>query len=76
MASQGVRLIAAGTFIGLVTASSGARAVSAVLFQALPADPLSLLTVGLLLAVIAGVATCVPALPATNVQLMDALRHE
>jgi predicted permease len=76
MASQGVHLIAAGTFIGLVTAFFGASAVSAALFQVRPTDPLSLLAVALLLAVIAGVATCVPALRATNVQPMDALRHE
>jgi len=76
MASQGVGLIAAGTFIGLVTALFGARAVSAVLFQVRPTDPLSFLTVALLLAVIAGVATCIPALRATSVQPMDALRRE
>jgi len=50
--------------------------VSAVLFQVRPTDPLSFLTVALLLAVIAGVATCIPALRATSVQPMDALRRE
>ena len=62
--------------MGLVTALFGARALSAVLFQVRPMDPLSFLIVALLLGAIAGIATCVPALRAANVQPMDALRHE
>jgi putative ABC transport system permease protein len=74
--AQGLRMIAAGTFLGLLIAAMCSRILSSLLFGVRPTDPLSFASVGLLLAVIAGVATWIPARRAINVEPMQALRHE
>ncbi|MBV9342128.1 MAG: FtsX-like permease family protein, partial [Acidobacteria bacterium] len=76
MGMQGLRIIAAGTLIGLLIAIVGTRALSNLLFGVSPDDPLSFASVCLLLAIVAGLATLVPAHRAMNVQPSQALRHE
>ncbi len=78
--SQGARQFAVGATLGLgltlliATVMSQAIAQSAFLFEVSPRDPLTYLSVAVLLAVVAFVATLVPALRATRVDPMVALR--
>jgi ABC-type lipoprotein release transport system permease subunit len=53
-----------------------ARVLKGMLFSIGPYDPLSFLTVALLLAIVALAATLIPARSAMNVDPMAALRHE
>jgi predicted permease len=76
MSMQGLRLMAAGTLVGLLIAAVGSRALGSLLFGVQPNDPLSFATVCLLLAIVAGLATCVPAYRAMKVEPSEALRHE
>ena len=76
MGMQGLRMIAAGTLAGLCIAAIGSHALSSLLFGVRPNDPLSFASVCLLLAVVAGIATWVPACQAMKVEPSQALRHE
>jgi putative ABC transport system permease protein len=76
MSMQGLRMIAAGTLVGLVIAVVGSRALSSLLFGVRPDDPLSFASVCLLLAIVACLATWVPACRAMKVEPSQALRHE
>ena len=73
---QGLRMITAGTLAGLCIAAIGSHALSSLLFGVRPNDPLSFASVCLLLAVVAGIATWVPACQAMKVEPSQALRHE
>jgi len=73
---QGLRMIAAGTLVGLVIALVGSRVLSTLLFGVRPEDPLSFGSVCLLLAVVAGIATWIPASRAMKVEPSRALRHD
>jgi putative ABC transport system permease protein len=73
---QGGRLIAIGGLVGLGTALALARVLKGMLFSIGPYDPLSFMSVALLLAVVALAATLIPARSAMNVDPMVALRHE
>ena len=76
MGMQGLRMIAAGTLVGLAIALVGSRAMGTLLFGVRPDDPLSFASVCLLLAVVAGLATWVPASRAMKVEPSQALRHD
>jgi predicted permease len=76
MSMQGLRMIAAGTLVGLVIAVVGSRALSSLLFGVRPDDPLSFASVCFLLAIVACLATWVPACRAMKVEPSQALRHE
>ena len=76
MGMQGLRMIAAGTLAGLVIAVAGSRALSSLLFGVRPDDPISFASVCVLLAIVAGLATCIPACRAMKVEPVEALRHE
>ena len=76
MSVQGLRMIAAGTLVGLVIAVVGSRALSSLLFGVRPDDPLSFASVCLLLGIVACLATWVPAARAMKVEPSQALRHE
>ena len=76
MGLQGLRIIAAGTLAGLVIAMVGSRALSSLLFGVRPDDPISLVSVCVLLTIVAGLATCIPACRAMKVEPVEALRHE
>jgi predicted permease len=66
----------AGVAIGLVAAAGLTRLMSALLFGVSPIDPLTFVTVPLLLCAAAAVASYLPALRASGVNPVEALRAE
>jgi putative ABC transport system permease protein len=73
---DGVRLAAIGSTLGVLMALALGRALSGLLFQVSPHDPLVLALVALLLIGLAALACSVPARRATRVDPMVALRTE
>ena len=73
---SGATLAVLGVAIGLVTAFGLARLMTSLLFQTSAADPPTFSVVPLLLAAVALVACYLPALRATRVDPMVALRYE
>lgn len=73
---QGVRLVAAGLGIGLLAAVLLARLLEGVLYGVSPHDPPIFAGVPVLLALVAGAACLLPALRATRIAPMQALRDE
>ena len=76
IAWEGVRLILIGGALGLCGALAAARVLASLLFSIGPRDPLTFLCVGSLLAIVALIATLIPARAATRVDPMVALRCE
>jgi len=73
---QGVRLAAIGIACGLVAAVALTRLIASLLFDVKAIDPITYLTVALGLVGAAALASVVPALQATSVDPVDALRAE
>ncbi len=73
---QGLRLTLVGTAIGLVGAFAATRVLSRLLSEVNSTDPLTYISVSLLLLTVAVAATLIPALRATKVDPADALRCE
>jgi putative ABC transport system permease protein len=73
---HGVKLTLLGLIIGIVAALILARLAQGVLFGVSPTDPITLGSVAAILAVVAFVASFIPARRATRVDPMVALREE
>ena len=72
---QGLRLAALGIALGIVLTVALTRSISAQLYGVSPADPVTIALVSLLLAVVAGAASSLPALRAMRIDPMAAI-HE
>jgi predicted permease len=73
---QGLRMAIAGVLIGVVAASVATRGLAALMFGVSPHDPFTFVAAALLVIVIAGFASYIPARRATRLNLVDALRAE
>ncbi|MGH7503194.1 MAG: ABC transporter permease [Longimicrobiales bacterium] len=73
---QSLRLVGLGTMLGIASGLGATRVMESVLFAVEPADPVTFVTVPLLLATVALVATWLPVRVATRVDPMIALRTE
>jgi hypothetical protein len=73
---QGLRLAAIGVACGLVAAAGLTRLMTSLLFEVNPVDPLTFATVALGLVFAAALASYLPALRASGVDPMEALRAD
>jgi putative ABC transport system permease protein len=73
---QGLRLVVTGVIIGLAAAFVVSRVMSSLLFGISPTDPLTFITISLVLVSVAILASYIPALRASRVDPMFALRYE
>ncbi len=73
---RGMRLTAAGLALGLVAAVGAARLLSSLLYRTTPGDLPTFLAVPLVLALVALAATALPALRASRIDPIQALRSE
>ena len=73
---QGLKLAVIGSAIGLVGALTTTRLVLRLLYGISPIDPVTFAGVSVLLAVVAMLASWLPARRAAKVDPMEALRHE
>ena len=76
MVGEGLRLAALGTLIGVAGAWALTRLITGLLYGVTATDPLTFAAVPLLLAVVAVIASLVPARRATRVDPVMALRAE
>ncbi len=76
VAAEGLRLIALGTAIGLISALCVTRMLSSLLYEVGPRDPAAIAGSAILLALAAMAATLVPAMRAMRVDPVEALRSE
>ena len=74
--SNGVALVAAGLFLGVVGATVTTRMLGALVFGVSPLDPVAFGTAALTLVVVAVAAHVVPALRALRIDPAVALRHD
>jgi putative ABC transport system permease protein len=68
--------VAAGVAVGLLAAVGAAQVMSSVLFDVSPTDPATLFVVSVVLALVAIVAACVPAMRAMRVDPATVLRYQ
>jgi putative ABC transport system permease protein len=73
---QTARLVAIGAVLGIAGALALGRFLTSLVFEVRPGDPTTLVTVTVLLTLVAVAATLIPALRATRVMPIVALRRE
>ncbi|HET7536661.1 MAG TPA: ABC transporter permease, partial [Candidatus Didemnitutus sp.] len=73
---QGMAVIGLGLAVGLVAAIAATRVVASILYQTSPRDPLTLALIALALGGVAFIACLIPALRATRIDPLSALRAE
>lgn len=73
---QGLVLVAIGLIAGVVAALALTHLMATLLFEVQPTDPATFLSVSAILAAVALAASYIPALRATRVDPMKALRYE
>jgi putative ABC transport system permease protein len=73
---QGLRLVLTGVAIGLAAAFVLTRVMSTLLFGVSPTDPVTFISISIVLVSVAVLASYVPALRATRVDPMFALRYQ
>jgi putative ABC transport system permease protein len=73
---QGLRLVFTGVAIGLAAAFVLTRVMATLLFGVSPTDPLTFVSISIVLIGVAVLASYIPALRATRVDPMFALRYE
>ena len=73
---RGLRLALQGVVIGLIGAFIGTRVMVALLYQVQPRDPVTFVTVPLVLSLVAILASLIPALRAMRVDPINALRTD
>jgi putative ABC transport system permease protein len=73
---QGLRVAAAGTVVGVLAALAAGKLVASLLYGVSPRDPLVLATAALVVVAVAAAASYAPALRATKVDPLVALRSE
>jgi macrolide transport system ATP-binding/permease protein len=73
---HGMRLAMIGLVIGLALAIAATRLIGSLLFGLSPTDPITLAAIALLLVLVTGLASWIPARRAARVDPMIALRHE
>jgi ABC-type antimicrobial peptide transport system permease subunit len=76
MISHGMRLAFTGAAIGMVLAFGLTRFIASFLFGVKAWDPMVFIVVPILLSAVALFAVCLPALRASRIDPIDALRHE
>jgi ABC-type antimicrobial peptide transport system permease subunit len=73
---QGIGLVAGGVVIGIAAAAAAARLLSGFLFGVSTTDPTTLASVGVFLMLVAVGASLIPAVRASRIDPMVALRLE
>jgi ABC-type antimicrobial peptide transport system permease subunit len=73
---QGLRLVVIGLVLGFVGALALTRLIRGLMFGITPSDPLTFITVSLILIAFSLLAACLPALRATKLDPLRALRSE
>jgi ABC-type antimicrobial peptide transport system permease subunit len=76
VAGQGTTMIGAGIVLGTVGSLAATRLLGGMLYHVRPTDPLTFACTAAMLAAVAAAATLVPAVRATRVDPIEALRSE
>jgi ABC-type antimicrobial peptide transport system permease subunit len=74
--SDGIKMAAIGVVVGLVAAFGLTRLLTGMLYGVSRTDPLTFIVIAVLLILVAALACCVPAVRATRVNPLVALRQE